>query len=94
MAPSCRTTLVATVLLLSCRSASSACPKGEWVDPDTPDAACMAMTDHTGAPLELVFSDEFEVSGRTFQDGDDPRWTALTGFPSTNEQVNAYDDSP
>lgn len=24
-----------------------------------------------------VFSDEFEVEGRTFNDGNDPRWTAI-----------------
>jgi hypothetical protein len=24
-----------------------------------------------------VFSDEFETDGRTFKDGEDPRWTAI-----------------
>jgi hypothetical protein len=47
-----------------------------------------------GAKVELVFSDEFDVPGRTFRDGEDPRWTAVTGFPSSNNQVNAYVDSP
>ena len=28
------------------------------------------------------------------QDGDDPLWTALMGFPQTNSQVNAYTDHP
>jgi hypothetical protein len=27
--------------------------------------------------LRKVFSDEFEVDGRTFNDGNDPRWTAI-----------------
>jgi hypothetical protein len=47
-----------------------------------------------GEAVELVFSDEFDVAGRTFQDGDDPRWTAVTGFPASNSQVNAYVDTP
>jgi beta-glucan synthesis-associated protein KRE6 len=45
---------------------------------------------HDATPLALVFSDEFEVEGRTFNDGDDPRWTALRGKPSSNSQVNYY----
>uniref|UniRef100_A0A7S4T845 GH16 domain-containing protein n=1 Tax=Alexandrium monilatum TaxID=311494 RepID=A0A7S4T845_9DINO len=90
MPPFCRAVLLAGLLA----SAVAQCPATEFVDPDTPASACTARADHTGAPLELVFSDEFEVDGRSFQDGDDPRWTALTGFPSTNKQVNAYDDAP
>lgn len=76
------------------------CPDGpgsEWIDPDTragsPEACSPSLTDSLGRPLQLIFSDEFNIDGRTFRDGDDPAWTAITGFPSGNEQSNAYDDS-
>ncbi|CAE8675228.1 unnamed protein product, partial [Polarella glacialis] len=71
----------------------TSCPRSQWVDPDTPAAACRLQTDSAGEPLELIFSDEFNVPGRTFADGQDPVWTAITGFPATNDQLNAYDDS-
>ena len=32
---------------------------------------------HDGSELKLVFSDEFNVDGRTFYPGDDPYWTAV-----------------
>jgi len=54
----------------------------------------VSQLDSAGRPLTLVFSDEFNVPGRTFADGHDPVWTAITGFPSTNDQENAYDDGP
>eukprot|EP00931_Biecheleriopsis_adriatica_P057334 TRINITY_DN34002_c0_g1_i1.p1 TRINITY_DN34002_c0_g1~~TRINITY_DN34002_c0_g1_i1.p1 ORF type:complete len:883 (+),score=127.53 TRINITY_DN34002_c0_g1_i1:41-2650(+) len=75
------------------RQSSSSCPKTEFVDPDTPSEACIGKVDSAGNPLELVFSDEFDIPGRTFADGHDPVWTAITGFPSSNDQKNAYADS-
>lgn len=30
-----------------------------------------------GSKYNLVFSDEFEVPGRTFYEGDDPFWSAV-----------------
>ena len=50
-----------------------------WVDPDTPKEAhaTEAYTHGDDREYELVFSDEFEVAGRSLADGDDPRWTAL-----------------
>ena len=38
----------------------------------------------------LVFSDEFEQAGRTFADGDDPRWTALDKNDDTNNPLHYY----
>ena len=52
------------------------CPS-EWVDVDTPPLACTSTWERDGAPLTLVFSDEFERDGRGFADGEDARWTAL-----------------
>jgi len=68
---------------------SAACPTTEWVDPDTPVEVCEGQTDRDGTTMELVFSDEFNIDGRTFVDGHDPVWTAVTGFPQSNNQVNA-----
>ena len=45
----------------------SQCPVSEWIDPDTPPEACERRVDLNGDEMELVFSDEFNVDGRTFQ---------------------------
>jgi beta-glucanase (GH16 family) len=54
--------------------------EGGWVDPDTPEdrltTQALATGDHR--TFQLVFSDEFEQEGRTFNDGNDPRWTAIS----------------
>ena len=60
-----------------------------WVDPDTP-AASLAAVSHKGELYRLVFSDEFEQSGRTFHDGHDPRWTALNKDDDTNNPLHYY----
>ena len=46
----------------------------------------------TGAPrlYELVFSDEFNTPGRTFEDGVDPRWTSLEKNDYTNDALHYY----
>jgi len=91
----CRVLRLHTAILFSgAFPALASCPPSEWVDPDTPAEACSGQVDSAGRPLTLVFSDEFNVAGRTFADGHDPAWTAITGFPSSNDQENAYDDSP
>jgi hypothetical protein len=38
----------------------------------------------------LVFSDEFNVPGRTFEDGTDPRWTAMEKNDYTNDALHYY----
>ena len=50
-----------------------------WVDPDTDQQyhTTEAYTRGDDREYGLVFSDEFEVAGRSLADGDDPRWTAL-----------------
>jgi beta-glucanase (GH16 family) len=42
---------------------------------------------------QLVFSDEFNRDGRSFQDGNDPRWTALNKNDLTNNPLHYYSDS-
>ena len=45
------------------------------IDDDTPQSA-MTMQGTDGNTYNLVFSDEFNVDGRTFWPGDDPYWEA------------------
>jgi hypothetical protein len=40
--------------------------------------------------FELVFSDEFNTPGRTFEDGVDPRWTAMNKNDYTNDALHYY----
>ncbi|PLW30291.1 hypothetical protein PCANC_14021 [Puccinia coronata f. sp. avenae] len=47
----------------------------ELIDPDTPRSA-KSRVGADGEEYELVFSDEFNVDGRTFWKGDDPFWEA------------------
>lgn len=63
--------LIRTVLLLFPGA------QGGWVDPDTPENKRTTTSFIDGTEYKLVMSDEFNVPGRTFKDGDDPAWTAL-----------------
>ena len=64
----------------------------DWVDPDTPKEARVSSSLSTDdeRTFALVFSDEFEVDGRTFHDGHDPRWTAVDKDDFTNNPLNYY----
>lgn len=46
------------------------------IDPDTPIEA-HRRTGFDGSKQVLVFSDEFNVDGRTFYPGEDPYWEAV-----------------
>jgi hypothetical protein len=46
------------------------------IDPDTPANAHTHKSVEDGTDWQLVFSDEFNVEGRTFYPGDDPFWEA------------------
>jgi len=46
------------------------------IDKDTPDSA-KTRTGYDGQEYELVFSDEFNLDGRSFYPGDDPFWEAV-----------------
>ncbi|KAJ7028462.1 glycoside hydrolase family 16 protein [Mycena alexandri] len=46
------------------------------IDPNTPESA-YSYTGTDGQKYGLVFSDEFNVEGRTFYPGDDPYWEAV-----------------
>lgn len=47
------------------------------IDKDTPKDAYTITSQYDGSELQLVFSDEFNVDGRTFYPGDDPFWEAV-----------------
>lgn len=47
------------------------------IDKDTPQDAMTYTSAEDGTQWQLVFSDEFNVDGRTFWPGDDPYWEAV-----------------
>jgi hypothetical protein len=56
---------------------NNALVNGGWVDEDTPEEKRVTKSLIDGTEYKLVMSDEFNVEGRSFKDGDDPTWTAL-----------------
>ncbi|KAI0071689.1 beta-glucan synthesis-associated [Panus rudis PR-1116 ss-1] len=64
----------------------------QMIDPDTPDAA-KTRKGFDGFDYELVFSDEFNVDGRTFYPGDDPFWEAQDIWYGATADQEWYDPS-
>ena len=64
----------------------------QLIDPDTPDAA-KTRTGFDSQEYELVFSDEFNVEGRTFYPGDDPYWEAVDIWYGSTADLEWYDPS-
>ncbi|CAG82131.1 beta-glucan synthesis-associated protein-domain-containing protein [Yarrowia lipolytica] len=62
----------------------------ELVDPDTPSSA-MTHTADDGSKWDLVFSDEFNMEGRTFYPNDDPFWTAVDIHYAATKDLEWYD---
>ncbi|KAH8827210.1 glycoside hydrolase family 16 protein [Flagelloscypha sp. PMI_526] len=60
------------------------------IDKDTPESA-YERTGNDGQKYELVFSDEFEVDGRTFWPGDDPFWEAADLHYWATNNLEWYD---
>ncbi|PIL37320.1 hypothetical protein GSI_01013 [Ganoderma sinense ZZ0214-1] len=61
------------------------------IDVDTPESAYQKTSWRTGEQLELVFSDEFNVEGRTFYPGDDPYWEAVDLHYWATNNLEWYD---
>jgi hypothetical protein len=63
------------------------------IDPDTPQSA-LSRVGYDGLNYDLVFSDEFNLGGRTFTAGDDPFWEAVnlwnTGNPEWYDDAQVY----
>ncbi|KAG6825851.1 hypothetical protein H0H92_002186 [Tricholoma furcatifolium] len=64
----------------------------DLIDSATPDDA-KTRTGFDGYDYELVFSDEFEVDGRTFYPGDDPFWEAVDLWYGATGDIEWYDPS-
>ncbi|KZV97121.1 beta-glucan synthesis-associated [Exidia glandulosa HHB12029] len=62
------------------------------IDPDTPDDK-KTRTGYDGFEYDLVFSDEFNVDGRTFYPGDDPFWEAVDIWYGATKDLEWYDPS-
>ncbi|KAF1991447.1 glycoside hydrolase family 16 protein [Aulographum hederae CBS 113979] len=60
------------------------------IDPDTPDNV-KTRTTARGKRQVLVYSDEFNVDGRTFYEGDDPYWTAVDIWYGVTMDLEWYD---
>ncbi|KAF7364752.1 Glycoside hydrolase family 16 protein [Mycena venus] len=60
------------------------------IDPDTPTSA-YTYTGTDGKKYDLVFSDEFNVEGRTFYPGDDPYWEAVDLHYWPTQDLEWYD---
>jgi beta-glucanase (GH16 family) len=64
-----------------------------WVDQDTPSANFSTQSFVDGRIFQIVYSDEFEVPGRIFADGADPRWTAVNKNDYTNNALHYYNEN-
>ena len=62
------------------------------IDADTPDDA-KTRTGFDGEQYELVFSDEFNLDGRSFYPGDDPYWEAVDLWYGATQDLEWYDPS-
>lgn len=68
----------------------------DWglIDIDTPSSAYTVTSFADGSEWNLVFSDEFNVDGRTFWPGDDPYWEAANlHYWQTNDLEWYYPDT-
>ncbi|KAJ8487014.1 hypothetical protein ONZ45_g14470 [Pleurotus djamor] len=63
------------------------------IDRDTPRSAYTRKSLHTSEDMELVFSDEFNLDGRTFYPGDDPFWEAVDLHYWGTNDLEWYDPS-
>ncbi|PKI82451.1 hypothetical protein MVES_003653 [Malassezia vespertilionis] len=65
--------------------------KFSLLDRDTPQEALTRKNLYTGQTMKLVFSDEFNVPGRSFNENDDPFWLAEDLHYWQTENYEWYD---
>ena len=67
-------------------------PPGFWRNPPTepPTFSPTLEIPDEDVAYKLVMSDEFNVPDRTFEDGSDPKWTALNKNDYTNDALHYY----
>ncbi|CCO34499.1 Beta-glucan synthesis-associated protein KRE6 AltName: Full=Killer toxin-resistance protein 6 [Rhizoctonia solani AG-1 IB] len=61
------------------------------IDRDTPKSAYTRTSHLDGTSYDLVFSDEFNVDGRSFYPGDDPYWEAVDLHYWVTNNIEWYD---
>ncbi|CAE6387946.1 unnamed protein product [Rhizoctonia solani] len=61
------------------------------IDRDTPKSAYTRASHVDGTTYDLVFSDEFNVEGRSFYPGDDPYWEAVDLHYWVTNNIEWYD---
>ncbi|CAE6456846.1 unnamed protein product [Rhizoctonia solani] len=61
------------------------------IDADTPKSAYTRTSLSDGTKYELVFSDEFNLEGRSFYPGDDPYWEAVDLHYWSTNNLEWYD---
>ncbi|CAE6441977.1 unnamed protein product [Rhizoctonia solani] len=61
------------------------------IDRDTPKSAYTHTSHVDGTTYDLVFSDEFNVEGRSFYPGDDPYWEAVDLHYWVTNNIEWYD---
>ena len=68
---------------------------GNWglIDLDTPQDVYTKADYVTGKNWQLIFSDEFNVDGRSFYPGDDPYWEAVDLHYWQTNNMEWYDPS-
>ncbi|KIY46300.1 glycoside hydrolase family 16 protein [Fistulina hepatica ATCC 64428] len=60
------------------------------IDPDTPDGVKTKTGYQDDSTFTLIFSDEFNLEGRSFYPGDDPYWEALDLYNWATDDLEYY----
>ncbi|CAE6504732.1 unnamed protein product [Rhizoctonia solani] len=66
-------------------------PNVGLIDRDTPKSAYTRTSHVDGTTYDLIFSDEFNVEGRSFYPGDDPYWEAVDEHYWVTNNIEWYD---
>ena len=80
------------IILLVLLDSFFLCIFSGWVDPDTAESHYELKSYVNGEKNVLIFSDEFNVEGRNFANGMDPRWTAMNKNDYTNFALQYYNE--
>ena len=68
------------------------CGRSHQIDPETPSSAAQTSwrSVKDGKMLDLVWSDEFNVEGRSFESGKDPVFEAISRPDDVNQVSNTH----
>jgi beta-glucanase (GH16 family) len=88
--PPARLTVVPRRKFPTSRPTSSPAPTQSFQPSAEPSSQPSELPTFVPRDFVLVFSDEFNTPNRTFEDGNDPRWTALDKNDYTNGALHYY----